>query len=260
VLTCAQVDHRHSSKRPFCVKHETNAPLIFCGSDAPVLSFTGSSSFHSLQLSDKHHLYSKPQLKLQPKMSEAPAVPASANPGVPNILVTEVDTEERGRLDQRRQSSQHSPRRASSPSRGHDRRSGSRYREHHRKHHRPSSPTSSISPPTVVQKKTRRRSDAEPDHTFRGRARNRSRTRSPIVEGENVGVGSGDDERRYRKRSQPPSRHGEEGRGEIRRQRSYPNLYMEDRRDSKDGEVKMHMVGNVDTSGQIDPLQQPENR
>jgi hypothetical protein len=193
-------------------------------------------------------------------MSDAPAVLASTNPSIPNILVSEVDSEERGRLNQRRQSSQHSPRRASSPSRGHDRRSASRYREHHRKHHRPSSPTSSVSPPTAVQKKTRRRSDAEPDHTFRGRARNRSRTRSPILEGADVAVGSDGEERRYRKRSQPPSRHGDEGRGEIRRQRSYPNLYKEDRRDSKAEEVKMCEGGNVESSAQVDPLQQLEDQ
>lgn len=144
--------------------------------------------------------------------------------------------EERGRLKRHRQSSA-SPRRASSPSRGHDRNSGSRYREHHRKHHRPSSPLSSVSPPTAAQKKMRRRSDAEPDHTFRGRARNRSgsrgRTRSPIFEGEDD---EREDTRTYRRRSQPPSRHkteeGEDG-GELRRQRSYHKLQVESRRDSK---------------------------
>jgi hypothetical protein len=187
-------------------------------------------------------------------MSDTPAFSAFA---VPDILISVPDTEaeQRGRLNQRRQSSQHSPRRASSPSRGHDRGSGSRYREHHRKHHRPSSPTSSVSPPTSVQKKARRRSDAEPDHTFRGRARNRSRTRSPILEGEDVGAGSDGEMRRFRKRSQPPSRHGEEGRGEVRRQRSFPNLYKEERT-----EVKHARGGNIDNPQQIDPPQHAENR
>ena len=156
---------------------------------------------------------------------------------IPIIIEPEAEAEERGRLKRRRLSS-HSPRRASSPSRGHDRNSGSRYRQHHRKHHRPSSPPSSISPPTPAQKKTRRRSDAEPDHTFRGRARKRSgsrgRTRSPILEGEDACAE--DEGKRFRKRSAPPSRPrvdvAEEG-GEVRRQRSYPNLYKGERRDSK---------------------------
>lgn len=159
---------------------------------------------------------------------------------IPIIVEPDMESEERGRLKRRRQSS-HSPRRASSPSRGHDRNSGSRYRQHHRKHHRPSSPASSATPPGSTQKKTRRRSDAEPDHTFRGRPRKRSgsrgRTRSPILE-DDVAIESDDDERRFRKRSAPPSRHrvddAGEG-GEVRRQRSYPNLYKEDRRDSKGG-------------------------
>jgi hypothetical protein len=181
---------------------------------------------------------------------------------IPTIIEPDTDAEERGRLKRRRQSSQHSPRRASSPSRGHDRNSGSRYREHHRKHHRPSSPTSSVSPPTSAQKKTRRRSDAEPDHTFRGRARNRSgsrgRTRSPILEGEDACVESEDDIRRFRKRSAPPSRHrvdGSDEGGEVRRQRSYPNLYKEDRRDSKDeGEGKTREAGIADSTGEAEAL------
>jgi hypothetical protein len=160
----------------------------------------------------------------------------------PKTAESEAEAEERGRLKRRRQHS-HSPRRASSPSRGHDRISGSRYREHHRKHHRPSSPSSSISPPTAALKKTRRRSDAEPDHTFRGRMRNRSssrgRTRSPILEGED------DDQqglRAVRKRSQPPSRHqraeGEEG-NELRRQRSYHKLHGEDGRHFKGKDAEL---------------------
>ena len=159
---------------------------------------------------------------------------------IPIALEPDLDSEERGRLKRRRMAS-HSPRRASSPSRGHDRRSGSRYRQHHRKHHRPSSPTSSISPPSAQQKKTRRRSDAEPDHTFRGRVRNRSGSRgdvtTPILENEHPGVQSEEMVKRMRKRSQPPSRHrvsSGEDEVDMRRQRSYPNLYKAERRDSKD--------------------------
>lgn len=180
-------------------------------------------------------------------MSEHPdtAAPRNASPAkesIPVIVEPEHDAEERGRLKRRRPSS-HSPRRASSPSRGHDRNSGSRYREHHRKHHRPSSPASSISPPNQAQKKTRRRSDAEPDHTFRGRARNRSgsrkRTSLPILEDGDldgdVAVES-EEERTPRKRSQPPSRPRAEDEKEtmMRRGRSYPNLnqYGDVRKDS----------------------------
>jgi len=105
-----------------------------------------------------------------------------------------------------------------------------------------------------VQKKTRRRSDAEPDHTFRGRARNRSgsrgRTRSPILEDEYACLESEEDVKRYRKRSAPPSRHridGADERGELRRLRSYPNLYKEDRRDSKgENEKELHVVYHAD--------------
>lgn len=157
------------------------------------------------------------------------------------IVEPELALEERGRLKRRRMSS-HSPRRASSPSRGHDRKSGSRYRRHHRKHRRPSSPLSSISPPTTEQKKSRRRSDAEPDHTFRGRARNRSgsrrQTKSPISEIEALGIESEEDRKKMRKRSQPRSRHrvdGPEDDDVIRRQRSYPNLYKAERNDSQNG-------------------------
>jgi hypothetical protein len=95
----------------------------------------------------------------------------------------------------------------------------------------------------MAQKIPRRRSDAEPDHTFRGRPRNRSGSRvtteSPLLEGE-------DDEeeglRTFRRRSQPPSRHKieEEDEGaELRRQRSYHNMHKVDRRDSKGGDVEI---------------------
>lgn len=169
---------------------------------------------------------------------------------VPIIVEPEVDVdaEERGRLKRRRLSS-HSPRRASSPSRGHDRCSGSRFRQHHRKHHRPSSPASSVSPSSLLQKKARRRSDAEPDHTFRGRARNRSgsrgKNRSPIIEDDDIGVESDEDFKRFRKRSAPPSRHRVDGAEEgedIRRQRSYPNLYMEDRRHLEDDAARKEVL------------------
>lgn len=163
---------------------------------------------------------------------------------VPIVVEPPGDAEERGRLKRRRHSSLHSPRRASSPSRGHDRTSGSRYRDHHRKHHRPSSPPSSRSPASSTQKKTRRSSDGEADHTFRGRARNRSisraMTRSLILEDENACTESEDDGKRFRRRSPPPSRHRAnetELGGEVRRQRSYPNLYKVDRRDSKGDQV-----------------------
>lgn len=170
-----------------------------------------------------------------------PGLPDMGPTDVPVLLETDTEAEERGRLKRRRQSS-HSPPRASSPSRGHDRNSGSRYRHHHRKHHRPSSPASSVTPPNSAQKKTRRRSDAEPDHTFRGRARNRSGSRgtnrSTILE-DDFAVESDDDGKKFRKRSAPPSRHRLEGAdegAEVRRQRSYPNLYKVDRRDSKGDE------------------------
>ncbi|KAH6454034.1 hypothetical protein HBI57_144880 [Parastagonospora nodorum] len=179
-------------------------------------------------------------------LSEPPATAITSPKSAPHeelVAMTEPEAEERGRLKRRRQS-QVSPRRASSPSRGHDRNSGSRYREHHRKHHRPCSPLSSVSPPNAAQKKMRRRSDAEPDHTFRGRVRNRSgsrgRTRSPLIEGDDDAQ---EGPRTYRRRSQPPSRHkteeGEDG-GELRRQRSYHKMQVESRRDSKD---------NLDSTG-----------
>lgn len=91
-------------------------------------------------------------------------------------------------------------------------------------------------------KKNRRRSDAEPDHTLRGRAR---RSRSPIIEGE---------EREVRKRSQPPSRHrvrGEEDgdEGALRRQRSFPNLYREAGKEEKVKEGKKVDSGAEDMEG-----------
>jgi hypothetical protein len=155
---------------------------------------------------------------------------------IPTVVEPDAEAEERGRLKRRRMSS-HSPPRAASPSRGHDRDSGSRHRHHHRNHHRDSE-SASMTPPPSVQKKQRRRSDAELDHTFRGRARNRSgsreRTGSPIFEDDDA---SEEEVRELRKRAQPPSRpraDGEAEKGELRRRRSYPNLYIKERRDSKD--------------------------
>ncbi|EMD88112.1 hypothetical protein COCC4DRAFT_33585, partial [Bipolaris maydis ATCC 48331] len=69
-------------------------------------------------------------------LAESAIVQDTTLPEIPAIVEPDVDADERGRLKRRRQSSQHSPRRASSPSRGHDRNSGSRYRTHYRKHHR----------------------------------------------------------------------------------------------------------------------------
>lgn len=158
---------------------------------------------------------------------------------IPVIIEPEADpeAEERGRLKRRRMSS-HSPPRATSPSRGHERDSGSRHRHHHR-HHRRDSESASMTPP-AASKKQRRRSDAEPDHTFRGRVRNRSgsreRTGSPIFEDDDASEG---EVRVLRKRAQPPSRpraEAEDVEVELRRQRSYPNLY---RKDSKGDATKV---------------------
>lgn len=113
----------------------------------------------------------------------------------------------------------------------------------------------------MVERKNRRRSDAEPDHTFRGRVRNRSRSRSrrAISEAE----GGDDDEDRWvregRKRGVPPSRArllGEEGDAldrELRRQRSMKNLYEH----SKQG--KAVRKGSFDTDTQK-AAGQDENR
>ncbi|CAI6337089.1 unnamed protein product [Periconia digitata] len=161
---------------------------------------------------------------------------------------TKLDAEPRGRLKRRRRMSSHSPPapRATSPSRGHDRDSGSRHRHHHRKHHRADSSSSATPPPGLVGGvNRRRRSDAEPDHTLRGRVRNRSRSRSGRVISEEDGDsdgGGGEDgtyeseergvrERRRRRRDVPPSRArvlGEDGQAvdrEMRRQRSLRNMY-----------------------------------
>lgn len=162
---------------------------------------------------------------------------------IPTIVEPDADTEaeERGRLKRRRMSS-HSPPRAASPSRGHDRDSGSRHRHHHRHHHRESE-SASMTPP-AASKKQRRRSDAEPDHTFRGRVRNRSgsreRTGSPIFEDDDT---SEEEVRGLRKRAPPPSRpraEPEQDETELRRQRSYPNLY---RKDSKGETAKIETKG-----------------
>jgi hypothetical protein len=176
------------------------------------------------------------------KYSETPTI---VEPGMD--AEAEAEAEERGRFKRRRMSS-HSPLRAASPSRGHERDSGSRHRHHHRNHHRDSE-SASMTPPPAAQKKQRRRSDAEPDHTFRGRARNRSgsreRTGSPIFEDDDDGASeianaSEAEVRELRKRAQPPSRprEAEEEEGELRRQKSYPNLY---RKDSK-GEMEKEKV------------------
>ncbi|KAL5451511.1 hypothetical protein PMIN07_008283 [Paraphaeosphaeria minitans] len=183
-----------------------------------------------------------------------PPAPRSPHTDHPTLLTDPLtpgdsvhgDEAPRGRLKRRRLSS-HTPPRASSPSRGHDRDSGSRHRHHYRKHQRASSSSSAfVETPPVAAKKNRRRSDAEPDHTFRGRVRNwsESRSRSPIVEGEEERERGKKKERErgVRKRSQPPSR-GRDGGGEdvenvIRRLRSYPNMYRQGTEKDKGGGVK----------------------
>ncbi|KAF9734871.1 hypothetical protein PMIN03_008939 [Paraphaeosphaeria minitans] len=182
-----------------------------------------------------------------------PPAPRSPHTDHPTLLTDPLtpgdsvhgDEAPRGRLKRRRLSS-HTPPRASSPSRGHDRDSGSRHRHHYRKHQRASSSSSAFETPPVAAKKNRRRSDAEPDHTFRGRVRNwsESRSRSPIVEGEEERERGKKKERErgVRKRSQPPSR-GRDGGGEdvenvIRRLRSYPNMYRQGTEKDKGGGVK----------------------
>lgn len=119
---------------------------------------------------------------------------------------------------------------------------GSELHDSFSKHSHPgpstSSTSSSPSPPRST-KKTRRRSDAEPDHTLRGRARD---TR-PIEE----------KRERERSRSRPPSRHRSEStsdsEGRVRRQRSLPNIYHADkgRRDSMAGEEEALDMAGTDT-------------
>ena len=110
-----------------------------------------------------------------------------------------------------------------------------------RDHGHSTSSTSSSPSPLRSTKKTRRRSDAEPDHTLRGRARD---TR-PIEE----------KRERERSRSRPPSRHRSEsesagdGEGRVRRQRSLPNIYHADkgRRDSMAGEEEVFDIAETET-------------
>lgn len=129
----------------------------------------------------------------------------------------------RGRLKRRRQTD-YSPSVPSSPSRAPDRDGNSPQR---------ADSSASVTPPPRPKRVDRRRSDAEPDHTLRGRARNRSRSRqrtgSPILEGHSDKEDEGDDRRAYRKRSPPPSRHRSESAVEARRQRSLPNMYKQER-------------------------------
>ncbi|PVI04438.1 hypothetical protein DM02DRAFT_611464 [Periconia macrospinosa] len=166
-------------------------------------------------------------------LSSDPPTPSSS---IHSLQDTLTEAEQRGRLKRRRRMSSHSPPRAPSPSRGHERDSGSRHRHHHRKHHRADSSCSLTPSAEVLERKNRRRSDAEPDHTLRGRARNRSQSRSrrAISEGEDDGDASSDEERWVRggrKRDVPPSRArllGQDGDAidrEMRRQRSLRNMY-----------------------------------
>ncbi|KAF2637441.1 hypothetical protein P280DRAFT_521124 [Massarina eburnea CBS 473.64] len=182
-------------------------------------------------------------------VSSDPPTPSSVMSSHPSSPIHDLPEAERGRLKRRRMSS-HSPPRAPSPSRGHDRDSGSRHRHHHRKHHRADS-SDSITPPRSITK-NRRRSDAEPDHTLRGRARNRSQSRSqsPICEGEEMGA------REARRRDQPPSRgrngSGEEDDGKMRRQRSLRNIYELER----NGDGKRKDGFGVDAQGRLKPVMQ----
>lgn len=167
-----------------------------------------------------------------PSFISAASAPATGEPSLPS------DTEEtpRGRLKRRRPPT-HSPTRSPSPCRAHDRRSASRYRHthHQRKHHRAlslSQPSSSRSTtPQPQGLRNRRRSETHADHGLRGRSRIRSpddrRTQSPVLEGEEEEAEEGRGNRR--KRSQPPSRRRSGSAvGDVRRQRSFPNLYRED--------------------------------
>ena len=133
----------------------------------------------------------------------------------------------RGRLKRRRTSSR-TPPRPTSPSRGHTRHSGVGYEYDRHRHRRASS---SFADATTVLHKRRRRSDAEPDHTLRGRVRQRSGSpsRSLIFQVEEKIP------RAVRKRSQPPSRRrlgqgSQSKRREdlVRRLRNHPNLYRQD--------------------------------
>lgn len=175
-----------------------------------------------------------------PELKDA-AILRAPTPEEPESETLEAENEDgpRGRLKRRRQST-HSPPRATSPSRGHDRASGSRHRHHYRKHQRAMSlsTTSSITPrssatPPLSTLQNRRSSDAHMDHTLRGRVRERSwearRTRSPVLEGEEESTQN----QRERKRSPPPSRHRSASQVDGRRQRSLPNIYQE-----RGGEVK----------------------
>jgi hypothetical protein len=108
--------------------------------------------------------------------------------------------------------------------------------------HLHSNSSTSPSPPRSA-KKSRRRSDAELDHTLRGRARKRTPTpcdnrqddTNAIAEEEEVWEGRG------RKRSQEPSRHfsrsTKDGDTGVRRQRSFPNLYNGDRTSRQEGKI-----------------------
>lgn len=150
----------------------------------------------------------------------------------------------RGRKRRRHSAISASPERSPSPSRGHGRRSASRHREKRRwRHHRTTSSErsdfSDASRPGRASQ-DRRRSDAEPDHTFRGRARNRSRSRTEEVIQETSseelddGQTNGADRSApavkalRRRRSPPPSRGSRSPKDksqEQRRQRSLPNQY-----------------------------------
>lgn len=164
----------------------------------------------------------------------------------------------RGRKRRRHSAISASPAdRSPSPSRGHGRKSASRHREKRRwRHHRTTSSErsdfSSVSRHEKSSPAKRRRSDAQADHTFRGRARERSRSRTEnaiaetsIERLENGQVESAPRAKLSvkaprRKRSLPPSRGsrsatrtGDES-PQQRRQRSLPNQYYGTRDTAKD--------------------------
>lgn len=128
-------------------------------------------------------------------------------------------TTSRGRHKRRHTDSQSRSRsRSRSPSRGHTRPSASRHRHSHR-HRRQRGPDGTPDAATAPSSRSptrqeRRRSDAEVDHTQRGRPRQRHRSGSPVNE----------DDGRMRKRSTEPSRRTSPSPG-YRRQRSLPNQY-----------------------------------
>lgn len=206
----------------------------------------------------KHLLFTTTSLERCEKVTMATLDPSTGKMAVGKTIIPSIEVEAseppsrssptRGRKRRRHSAVSASPTRSPSPSRGHGRKSGSRHRDKRRwRHHRTtssersdfSSPSRQGSAKKVLEQ--RRRSDAEADHTFRGRPRNRSRSRTKSVieesgneeamnEAEEM-LGKGKMEVTRRKRSLPPSRGSrtpntaEDQSPEYRRQRSLPNQY-----------------------------------